>query len=248
MSAAVGLFCAGIAFPQSADSDSLAATDILNRIDDLFRGKSSQGIMSMTVVTKHWERTLKLEFWSEGTEKSLLRILSPKKERGAATLKSGNDLWNYLPKVKRVIKLPSSMLSASWMGSHYSNDDLVKESRFTDEYDFILSGYGEIHSARTIEVTCTPKEDAVVVWGKVTVIVYEESLQPVEIRYFDESLEIARTLYFSEIKTLGGREIPARMDMIPADKPDERTTIVYEEILFDLELPADMFTLRNLQR
>lgn len=111
-------------------------------MDDLFRGKSSQGLMTMTVVTKHWKRTLTMQWWSKGKDRSLVRILAPKKEAGTATLRVGNDVWNYLPKVKRVIKLPSSMMSGSWMGSHFTNDDLVKESRMADDYTFKITFQG----------------------------------------------------------------------------------------------------------
>ena len=121
----------------------LTAREMLDKVDDLYRGVSSQGKMTMTIVTAHWTRSLSLEFQSKGKDKSLVRILAPVKEKGTATLRSGNEIWNYLPKVNRVVKLPSSMMSASWMGSHFTNDDLVKQSRFTEDYTFQIGFQGK---------------------------------------------------------------------------------------------------------
>ncbi|MDP6116838.1 MAG: outer membrane lipoprotein-sorting protein, partial [Planctomycetota bacterium] len=216
--------------------------------DDLFRGDSSKGRMTMKISTKHWTRTLSMNFWGEGKEKSLIRILSPKKEKGTATLRAGNDIWNYLPKVRRVIKLPSSMMSASWMGSHFTNDDLVKETRMADDFDTKVSFQGEREGVEIVELTCIPKEEAVVVWGKVVIAVHKDDLTPIVSHYYDEDLDLARTMTFSELRVFGGRKLPARVSIIPSDKPAEATVITYEEIEFDLKLPDDLFTLRNLQR
>ena len=226
----------------------LSAKDILNRVDDLFRGKSSRGRMTMSIQTAHWKRTLSLKFWSEGKDKSLIRILEPKKEKDTATLRVGNNIWNYLPKVKRVIKLPSSMMSASWMGSHFTNDDLVKESRMAEDYTVEVTFQGKRDNHRIIEITCYPKPDAAVVWGKVVVMVRPEDYLPIESRYYDEDLTLARTMVFSKIGLLGGRSLPAKMLIIPEDKPKEKTEVTYDDIDFDLELPKDTFSLRNLQK
>ena len=226
----------------------LSAKEILNKVDDLFRGKSSKGKMTMSIKTIHWERTLSLQFWSEGKDKSLIRILAPKKEKGTATLRSFNNIWNYLPKVKRIIKLPSSMMSASWMGSHFTNDDLVKESRMADDYTFEVTFQGKRNNQELIDITCYPKPDAAVVWGKVVVIARPEDYLPIASKYYDEDLNLARTMIFSKIGLLGGRLLPAKMVIIPEDKPKEKTEITYDNIHFDLELPKDTFSLRNLQK
>lgn len=222
--------------------------EILDYIDDLFRGESSQARLSMHVKTEHWERTLELEAWSKGKEQSLIRILAPKKEKGTATLKSGQDLWNYLPKVKRVIKLPSSMMSGSWMGSHFTNDDLVKESRMAEDYTFEITFEGEREGKNIIEITCIPKPEAAIVWGKVVVIVEQGTYLPVRLDYYDEDLDLARTLSYGGNKQFGDRTLPARLTITPTDKPGESTTVIYEDIRFNLELPDSQFTLRELQR
>ena len=221
---------------------------ILNTVDDLFRGDSSHGIMTMTIVTEHWARTLKLEWWSRGKDKSLIRIRAPKKEEGTATLRVGKEIWNYLPKTNRVIKLPSSMMSGSWMGSHFTNDDLVKESRLTEDYTFQKTFEGEKDGRAVVEITCYPKPEAPVVWGKLVVSVLQADFLPVHTLYYDEDMNRARTMVFSDIGPLGNRMVPRKMTMVPADKPKEKTEIIYEEMTFDVELEDDVFSLRTLQR
>lgn len=222
--------------------------EILDYIDDLFRGDSSEAHLTMRVKTEHWERTLELEAWSKGKEKSLIRILAPKKEEGTATLKSGTDLWNYLPKVNRVIKLPSSMMSGSWMGSHFTNDDLVKESRMAEDYNFEITFEGEREGENIIEITCIPKPEAAIVWGKVAVIVDAKTYIPKRIDYYDEDMEPARTLTYSDPKEFGDRTLPAKLVITPEDKPDESTTVIYEDISFNIGVPDTKFSLRELRR
>ncbi len=234
--------------PVRAQEQPLTPRQILDKVDDLFRSKSSQALATMTVTTTHWKRSLSLEMWSKGKEQSLFRILAPKKEKGTATLRSGNDIWNYLPKVKRVIKLPSSMMAASWMGSHFTNDDLVKESRMADDYTFKITFSGEMQGQEIVEVTCYPKPDAAVVWGKVLVRALRQEYLPLSIQYYDEDLRLARTMTFSQVSQLGGRLLPAVVTMVPEDKPEESTVIHYKKIDFDIDLKDDFFSLRTLQK
>lgn len=233
--------------PVTAEQAQLTPRQILDHVDDLFRGKSSKGRMTMTVVTAHWKRSLTMEWWSKGKDRSLIRILSPEKEKGTATLRVDNDVWNYLPKVKRVIKLPSSMMSGSWMGSHFTNDDLVKESRMADDYDFKITFQGRRKGKEVIEITCTPKPEAAVVWGKVVVEVGAADYMPTHSLYYSEDVKLARTMVFGDIGDLGGRKLPRSMKVVPQDKPDEYTLVVYEQMTFDLDLGERMFSLRTLQ-
>ena len=225
-------------------SEESTPREILDRFDDLYRRDSSRAVMAMTVVTEHWTRELKLEAWSQGREKSLFRILSPRKEKGTATLKSGRQMWNYLPKVDRVIKVPSSMMGGSWMGSHFTNDDLVKESRMAEVYDF---EYDEPPGEGEIAVVCIPRPDAAVVWGKVVVRVRSADWMPVAVEYFDEDMEPARTMSFGDYREVGERLLPLRIRIAPADEPGEHTEVRYEEIEFDLPLAEDLFSLRSLR-
>jgi outer membrane lipoprotein-sorting protein len=221
-----------------------SVASLLKHIDDLYRGTSSHAEVTMRVKTEYFERELTMEAWSKGSEASLIKILAPKKERGITTLKAGKEIWNYLPKTNRVIKVPSSMMAANWMGSHFTNDDLVKESRYSDDYDCSeKSG-----TSTVITIECLPKEDAAVVWGRVDLDVAAQTKLPMEVRYYDEDFTLVRTMIFDEVNDLGGRKIPARLRMVPEDKPGEETVVTYKKIRFDLELEDNMFSIRSLKR
>jgi outer membrane lipoprotein-sorting protein len=224
------------------------AREIVDQIDQLLRGDSSRGTVTMQIVTEKWQRSLTMQIWSQGTQNSLIRIDKPKKEAGTATLKVGNNIWNYLPKVSRTIKIPSSMMMASWMGSHFTNDDLVKESRLIRDYFITISYEGERNGIAVYEFTLTPKPDAAVVWGKVELEVRQEDLMPTWHRYYDEDDTLMRELTFSEYTLMGGQRVPARLVMQPHDKPGEQTVIIYNDLIFDTPIPADTFSLRNLER
>jgi len=225
-----------------------SARDIVDRVDQLLRGKSSHGTLTMNVVTADWSRSLQLEIWSLGTEYALVRVLAPRKDAGTATLKSGKDLWNYLPRVDRTIKLPPSLMSAAWMGSHFTNDDLVKESRLIEDYDIEISFSGERDGVAIWEFTLTPKPEAPVVWGRIEEQIRKADDMPVWARYYDERGALARTLTFSGCQRMGGRLVPARMDVVPADKPGESTVLQYTELQFDVGLEPSFFSLQRLQR
>jgi hypothetical protein len=230
------------------DVRDLEPKEIMDRVDRMLRGDSSHGIVEMTVVTKRWKRTLALEIWSEGTEKALIHILRPKKEAGTATLKVEADIWNYLPKIDRTIRVPSSMMMGSWMGSHFTNDDLVKESRLIRDYDITLSFEGDREGVPVYEFTLIPNPDAPVVWGKILYEVRSEDLVPMWAKYYDEDGELKRTLTFYEVKKIGNRLIPVRMKLVPSDKPDEFTEMYYEKLEFDIEIPARTFSLSELRK
>lgn len=230
-----------------SQAQAFTAKELLMRVDDLYRGRSAQGFCKMEVKTSQWKRSLKMQFWSKDKDRSLVRIITPKKEKGTSTLRSAEGVWNYLPKVDRVLKLPSSMMSTSWMGSHFSNDDLVKQSRFSDDYSFEITKETKENDQDVVEITCTPRPKAPIAWGKVKVKIDRINSLPLEISYYHEDNTLARTLSFSEVQEFQDRKLPARLRMTPADKKDEYTELQYEEIKFDLELPDKFFSLLNLR-
>jgi len=221
---------------------------ILDQTDDLFRGTSSHGKMAMKVKTAHWTRTVEIEFWGKGEDKSFMQITAPKKEKGVKTLRVDKDMWNFLPKVKRVIKVPSSMMGGSWMGSHFSNNDLVKQSRMDEDYDAKITFEGKRNNQDVIEITGMVREEAVIVWGKVVIVCDAKSFIPIQIDYYDEDMKLARKMTFSEPKTFGKRTIPAVMRIVPTDEPNEFTEMRYKELNFDADIPDKIFTKRNLKR
>jgi hypothetical protein len=221
--------------------------EIIDRVDRLLRGESSHGVAIMEVVTENWERSLTMEMWSLGTEFSLVRILAPPKEAGTATLKADDDIWNYLPKVDRTIKIPASMMMGSWMGSHFTNDDLVKDSRLVEDYDIEIGFEGSRDGVEVWELVLTPRPEAAVVWGRIEYQVRKRDLMPVWARYYDEDGKPARDLTFGEFKTMGGRLVPTLMDMRPEDKPGERTTVRYQKLDFGGPIDESFFSLQNLK-
>ena len=228
-------------------SSNLNPEKILDSVDDIYRSNTSHGILTLAVTTTNWQRTLTLEQWSKGKDSHLIKILKPKKEKGLATLRIDNNVWNYMPKVKKVIKIPSSMMSSSWMGSHFTNDDLVKQSRMVKDYDFSITFEGIRDGVNIVEITCIPKKNAAVVWGKVEVVVYREDFIPLRLIYYDEDLNLSRKLEFSNIQIFDNKKIPLQMQMIPEDEPGESTTVQWKEIKFDLTISDDFFSLRKLQ-
>jgi hypothetical protein len=224
-----------------------SARDIIDRVDRIMRGESSHGVATMEVVTENWDRSMTMEVWSLGTEYSLIRITAPNKEAGTATLKAGDDIWNYLPRVDRSIKIPASLMMGAWMGSHFTNDDLVKESRLIEDYDIEIEFEGERDGVEIWEFVLTPKPEAPVVWGRINYEVRKDDLMPTWARYYDEDGALVRTMTFSDYRMMGGRLVPAAMDMLPEDKPGERTSVRYSEMQFEIEIDESFFSLRTLR-
>jgi outer membrane lipoprotein-sorting protein len=222
--------------------------ELIRHIDSLWRGDTSQTTMTMTVKTRRYAREMTMEGWTRGKDYSLVVIREPVKDRGIATLKVENNIWNYLPKINRVTKVPSSMMSGSWMGSHFTNDDLVKDSSFEDDYTSKITFEGVRDGRAVYELTSTPKPNAAVVWGKVVMLVEQKTLAPFKNLYYDEEGALIRTMTLDQFKTVDGRVIPMRMALQPEDKPGESTVIVYDAIRFGVPLEASFFSLQSLQR
>ena len=216
--------------------------ELLDATDDVNRGASSKSTITMQVKTKRYERTMTMDAWSRGEEDSLIRITAPAKDAGTTTLKVGDDMWNYIPKIDRTMKIPPGMMSGAWMGSHFSNDDLVKSNRLADEFTYEKESV--VDGVYTI--VCTAKPDAAVVWGKVVVKVREDKI-PLEVGYYDEDGELARKLTFSDVRQLGGRTVPATMLLEPADRPGEFTKITTTAMDFDVKFDDRTFSLQSLK-
>lgn len=170
------------------------ATELMRRIDAMWRGDSALARMTMSVTTRRYQRAITMDSWSEGKDKSLVKILAPKKDRGIATLRVDKNIWNYLPKINRVTKIPPSMMMGSWMGSHFTNDDLVRESSFEEDYTSAISFQGERGGVAIYEVTSLPREDAAVVWGKVVMEIEQVRLIPIRALYYDDEGQLAREM------------------------------------------------------
>jgi hypothetical protein len=198
----------------------------------------------MQVRTTNWERTLEMEAWSLERDYFLVRILEPAKERGVATLKRDREVWNYLPKVDRIIKVPPSMMGGSWMGSHITNDDLVKASHVDQDYTFRLLE----ESAGHWLIECTPRPEAAVVWGKIVYRLRKQPRVPERIDYYDEDQVRVREIMFSDVQTIGSRTVPLHLTVTPLDKPGEQTELRYRDLTFGIAIDQGFFNLRSLQQ
>ena len=242
---ALGLLLASVS--SAAGQTDPRVLEIIDDVDRLLRGASSSARVEMEIETEHWSRALELQVWSLGTEYSLIRVDSPAREAGTATLKVEEEVWNYLPRVDRTIKVPPSMMVGSWMGSHFTNDDLVRESRLIEDYDIVISFEGSRDGGDDVwEFTLTPKPEAPVIWGRIEQQIRKEDRMPLWARYYDEDGTLVRTMTFSDFKQLGGRLVPAVMTVVPSDM-EERTVVRYHELAFDVDIGEDFFSLRNLR-
>ncbi|MEN0068079.1 MAG: outer membrane lipoprotein-sorting protein [Myxococcota bacterium] len=220
--------------------------ELLRATDDVSRGDSSQATIEMQVKTSRYERSMKMQVFSKGTEKSLIRILEPAKDAGVATLKVDENLWNYLPKVDRTMKVPAGMMSGAWMGSHFTNDDLVRESRLSEDFTYEFVSKPQDGKGNYV-IACVPKPDAPVVWGKVVVTVRADQV-PVKVDYFDERGELVRSMEFSDVQTVDGKLAPMRFRLVPHDKPGEFTEMRYSELDLAADLDDRLFTLQALKK
>ncbi|HVZ79872.1 MAG TPA: outer membrane lipoprotein-sorting protein [bacterium] len=228
-----------------AAADRPAVKEVLKKVDDLYRGATSQGEVSMIVETPDWKRTMGMSLWSEGMDKTFVVLRSPAKDAGVATLRVKRDMWNYFPRINKTLKVPPSMMMGSWMGSDFTNDDLVKESSLLDDYDAVWSKEEE---PGTWALDLTPKARTATVWGRIHMILRAGTLIPLAEEYFDEHGEKVRIMKFSDVKKVGDRELPMTLELTPLKKPGNRTVLIYKSLEFDKPLPPSTFSLQNLRR
>lgn len=222
--------------------------EILDRVEKLLWGRTVQGDYEMTISTPRWQRTLGLRVWMERPRRSFVRIVSPVKEAGIGSLRIGAEMWNYLPNVERIIKIPPSMMLQPWMGSDFTNDDLVKESSILDDYTHQVIGTLQINGEAVVQVEARPKPDAAVVWGRIVYTVRQRDWIPLKQEYFSERDELVRVMTLSDIRKVGGRLLPTRWEMRPLAKPGNVTQIVLKDAVFDQPIDGEIFTQRNLQK
>jgi len=241
------LLLASIGFSgQLAATEITGARELVQAAMDHWRGLNSYSEMTMTIHRADWERSMSMRAWSEGDKLSLIRVTEPKKDAGNGTLLKDNDMWSYSPKINRIIKIPSSMMSQGWMGSDFSNKDISKSTDILDQYEHKLTGQVQEggHTVYTIEAI--PHEDAAIVWGK-EVLKIRDDFVMLEEQYWDQDGELVKVMRASDIAEMGGRSVARVMRMGKLESPDEWTEMTVSAIEFDLELPAGVFTLSNLR-
>jgi outer membrane lipoprotein-sorting protein len=230
---------------RAADSE---GRDILDRVEKLLWGTTLQGDYEMTITTPRWQRTLGLKVWMDRPKRSFVRIVSPAKEAGIGSLRIGAEMWNYLPNVERIIKIPPSMMLQPWMGSDFTNDDLVKESSVLDDYTHQVLGTVQLDGQAVRQVQATPRPEAAVVWGRLVYWVREADGMPLKQEFFSERDELVRALSYSEVRAVGGRVLPTRWEIKPAGKPGNSTVVLLKDAVFNRPVDEEVFTQRNLQK
>ena len=225
------------------------AKDIIRKADEKMQGEqTSQSEMTMTIVRPTWQREISLKNWTKGREHSLALVTAPAKEKGQSFLKRENEMWNWNPTINRLIKLPPSMMSQGWMGSDFSNDDLLKESSIVVDYTHSIIGEDEIDGWECYKIDLIPIEEAAVVWGRIIKWISKDEFLQMKTEYYDEDEYLIKTELAYDIKTMDGRVIPSRFELIPEEEEGHKTMVVMDEIVFNKPIPDAFFSQQNMKK
>jgi outer membrane lipoprotein-sorting protein len=224
------------------------AREIVRRADAKSRGKTSTAEITIKVIRKDWEKDMDMRTWSKGNDKAMVLVTAPAKERGIAYLRKGREVWNWIPSIERNIKLPPSMMSQSWLGTDFTNDDLVKEASIVEDYSHKLIGKETLDGFDCFMIELKPVPSSNVVWGKVLLWVDSKEDMMLKAEYYDEDGQLAQTLRGYDIREIGGRRLPTRMEMLPAAHKGNRTVMIYRDVHFDVQISDDLFSPAQLER
>ncbi len=224
------------------------AKTIVQRADEKMRGESNYAEMSMTIVRPTWSREVQLKSWSLGNDYALILVTAPARDKGTATLKRGKEIWNWQPSIDRVIKLPPSMMLQSWMGSDFTNDDLVQESSIVTDYTHRLISEESIEGRPCYKIELTPKPDAPVVWGRILAWISQDEYLQLRTEFFDEEDYLVNTMYGKAMQTFDGRLLPSILEMVPAEEEGHKTVIQYRALDFGVDLSKSFFSVQNMKR
>jgi len=226
----------------------LSAKDIVKKADDNMRGKTSKADITIKIIRPTWSREMNMKAWSKGDDYSMILVTSPAKEKGTVFLKRVKEVWNWIPSIERTIKLPPSMMSQSWMGTDFTNDDLVKEASSVSDYDHKLLGKENIFGKDCYKIEMIPKPSAAIVWEKVIVWIDSEVFLQLKTEFYNEDGELVNIMNASEVKEVGNRKITSKIEMFPMDKEGNSTVIIYNNIIFDKPIKDNFFTTRNMKQ
>jgi outer membrane lipoprotein-sorting protein len=228
-------------------AQSQTALEIIKKADELTRGESSQGEMTIIIERPKWKREMKMKTWTLGTDFSFMLITAPAKEKGLVMLKRDKEVWNWVPAIERTVKLPPSMMMQSWMGTDLTNDDLVKQSSIVVDYDHEILKDSVIDGRNTWKLRLTAKPDAPVVWGHIDVWVDKEHYIQLRSEFYDEDGYLINVFTGSDIKVFDGRMMAGKIEIIPMEKPGNKTTLLTNSIDFDIGVTQDFFTTQKMK-
>jgi len=235
-------------FALTTSSFTQTAKEVIAKSDKVLRGNSSKSEMTIQIVRPSWEREMTLKSWSKGDDLSVVLITGPAKDKGTVFLKRHKEVWNWVPAIERTIKLPPSMMSQSWMGTDFTNDDLVNEFSIVEDYTHSFQGEEIIEGRTCWIIDMVPKPDAAVVWGKVRVWVDQKDYLQLKVENYDEDEYLINSMLASDIKNMGGRMMASKLVMIPEDEPGNKTIMIYKDIEFDVAIDDDFFSTNNMKR
>lgn len=222
--------------------------EIIQNSLDLLNGESNQGTMEMTLVRPKYTRSIGMKSWSLGNDYFLIYITAPARDKGQVFLKRNNDMWNWMPSINRMIKIPPSMMAQNWMGSDFTNDDLVKMNSLVEDYDHALVGDEEVEGFLCYKIELIPKPQAAVVWGKLVIWVAKDEYYQLKAEYYDEDFELVNRMEASDIREFGDRSLPAKLVMTPMNKRGQQTIMNYHSIEFNVGLTESFFSQQNMKR
>lgn len=225
-----------------------SADEIIKKSEENLRGKSSKGSLTMTIQRPSWSREISMEMWSRGNDYSMILITDPARDKGTVFLKKDKEIYNWIPNIERIVKMPPSMMSQSWMGSDFTNNDLVQESTLEDDYTHKLAGDSTLQGMPVWKVILIPKPNAAVVWGKIVIYISKENYLQLRSEFYDEDGDLVNVMIGSDIKDLGGRKLPSKLTMTPVNEEGHHTIMVYHELKFDVDIPDGFFTTQNMKR
>ncbi len=225
-----------------------SALDIVRKSDEKLRGQTSYSEMKMTIVRPDWKREIQLKSWTKGDDLALMLVTAPARDKGTAFLKRGQELWNWQPTIDRTIKMPPSMMLQSWMGSDFTNDDLVKQSSIVEDYTHKIVGEETIEGRPCWKIEMTPKPDAPVVWGKLILWIDKTEFMQIKGEFYDEDGYLVNTMTGKNVKDLGGKMLPAILEIAPEDKPGQKTVVEYLTLKFDQKMDDGFFSVQSMKR
>jgi outer membrane lipoprotein-sorting protein len=224
------------------------AREIVQKANDLMRGSKTYAEFTMTIEKPEWSRTVEMKAWSLEPDYSLVYVTAPARDRGTVTLKRKTEVWNWLPSIQRVIKIPPSMMLQSWMGSDFTNDDLVRQSSIVDDYTHAMAGNDTVAGRRCWKILLTPKPEAGVVWGKLYMWISQPGYIELRTDFYDEDGTLIKTFSGSDIRTFDGRAIAAHWEMVPVREPGKKTILDYRVLKFNVDLDPSFFSEQNMTR
>lgn len=227
---------------------SQSAIEIVKKAQDVLYAKSSYVEMTMTIVKPNWQRKMGMKIWALEPDYAMIYITEPARDKGTVTLKRKNEIWNYLPSVQKIIKIPPSMMNQSWMGSDFTNDDLVRSSSYVDDYNHKLLGEEKLSGYDCYKIESIPKPNAGIVWSKVILYITKNSYMQLKSEFYDEDGKLIKIFIGSEVKNLGGKTIPTKWEMIPLDKQGNKTIMEYKKIEWNIKIDEKFFSQQNMTR